>query len=108
LNPTSDQLEPNTAQDAAWAKLLTQIVTMLERPEADKAAEEEEEVEDKAEYSAAYSQLHNAARKDVDPCAAVAVGCPEVPLVAPHYPLTTSAPSLPPHYPFTTPSLSLR
>ena len=24
------------AQDAAWAKLLTQIVTMLERPEADK------------------------------------------------------------------------
>ena len=66
------------AQDGAWAKLLTAIVTMMERPVEDKGGDgddpdaEAEEMEAKAGYSAAYSQLQNAARREVDPCADVA------------------------------------
>ena len=59
------------AQDAAWAKLLTAVVTMMERPAEHKGEEdldaEAEEAEAKAGYSAAYNALRQARRTDTDP-----------------------------------------
>ena len=64
------------ANEDGFAKLLSATVVMLEKPEELKANDEEldeeaEAMEQKAGYSAAYSQLRNAARKESDPCADV-------------------------------------
>ena len=67
------------ANDAGWAKLLTNVVTLLEKPtdaggdggDAADADAELEEMEAKAGYSAAYNSLANAKRVEVDPCAEV-------------------------------------
>jgi len=63
------------AQDASWAKLLTAVVTMMERPAEHKGEEdldaEAEEAEARAGYSAAYNALRQAARTETDPVPAV-------------------------------------
>ncbi len=98
MRDATASLDPAKDQGAAFGKLLTNVVLALERESAaasggaeggaaaaaaaaarggvgaadDNLDEEAEALERDAGYSASYSQLRNAARKESDPCADVA------------------------------------
>ncbi|CAM6129189.1 unnamed protein product [Calypogeia fissa] len=57
------------ASQVTWGKLLNSVVTLLVRPEEDRAEEETDipDLDEVVGYTTTYAQLHNAGKKEEDP-----------------------------------------